>query len=161
MILDLTLEGSKWIEPPWKFEAGTPMVAEAIGLRAAVDYLEEIGMEAIRQHEKKLVNYALKEFAKIEDFHLYGELGPERHTATFSFNIGDSRGGIIHPHDVGTYFDSLGLAIRAGHHCAKPLMRRFKVVSMSRASCYLYNSESDIDKLVDAIHKARKFFTGV
>lgn len=161
MILDVTLEGSKWIESPWKFEAGTPVAAEAVGLGAAVDYLEKIGMDMIRRHEKKLADYALREFAGIEDFHLYGELGPERRGATFSFNIGDSRGGIIHPHDVGTCFDTLGLAIRAGHLCAKPLMRRFEVISMCRASCYLYNTESDIDELVDAVHKVKKFFAGV
>ena len=160
MILDVTLEGSRWIEPPWKFEAGTPVVAEAVGLGAAVDYLEEIGMEAVRLHERKLVDYTLKKLAGIEDFHLYGWLGSDRRTATFSFNIGDSRGGIIHPHDVGTYLDSLGIAIRAGHHCAKPLMKLFDAVSMCRASCYLYNTESDIDELVDGIHKVRKFFAG-
>ena len=160
MILDVTLEGSRWIEPPWKFEAGTPVVAEAVGLGAAVDYLEEIGMEAVRLHEKYLVNYTLKKLAGIEDLHLYGKLDSDRRTATFSFNIGDSRGGIIHPHDAGTYLDSLGIAIRAGHQCAKPLMKRFDAVSMCRASCYLYNTESDIDELIDGIHKVRKFFAG-
>jgi len=160
MILDVTLEGSKWMEAPWKFEAGTPMVAEVIGLGAAVDYLRDLGMEAVREHEKKLIQYALDAFAGLDDFILYGELGPERRCATFSFNIGDGRGGIIHPHDVGTFFDSLGIAIRAGHHCAKPLMRHYGVGAMCRASCYLYNTREEIDELVSAIDKVKKFFKG-
>ena len=160
MILDVTLEGSKWIEPPWKFEAGTPPVAEAVGLGAAVEYLEKIGMERVRQHELELTRYALERFSRIEDFQLYGSLHPERRGATFSFNIGDGRGGIIHPHDVGTFFDNEGIAIRAGHHCAKPLMKRFEVVSMCRASCYLYNTPEEIDRLIEAINGARKFFSG-
>jgi len=161
MILDVTLDGSKWIEAPLKFEAGTPPVAEAIGLGAAVDYLEGLGMESVREHEKKLVRYALQVFETIPDFTLYGKLGPERRGATFSFNIGDSRGGIIHPHDAGTYLDTLGIAIRAGHHCAKPLMTHYGVAAMCRASCYLYNTEEEIDCLAEGIEKVRKFFKGV
>jgi len=160
MILDVRLDGSKWIEPPWRFEAGTPPVAEAVGLAAAVDYLEAVGMDNVREHEKLLTVYALERFAELEHVTLYGPHEPERRLATFSFNIGDGRGRMIHPHDAGTYFDGMGVAIRVGHHCAKPLMRRLEVVSTCRASCYLYNSTQDIDRMVEAIHGTRKFFTG-
>ena len=159
-ILDVTLEGSKWIEPPWKFEGGTPVVAEAIGLGAAVDYLEALGMEAVRRHERVLVSHALDVFQNIEGFILYGPADPEARGAIFSFNISDGRGGIIHPHDLGTFFDQEGIAIRAGHHCAIPLMRHFSVPAMCRASCYLYNTVLEIDALVGAIAKAKKFFLG-
>ncbi len=160
MILDVSLEGSKWIESPWKFEAGTPPLAEAIGLGAAVDYLRAIGMERVREHERKLSRYALERFAELDDFTLFGPRDPDHRLATFSFNVGDGRGGIIHPHDAGTYFDGMGIAIRAGHHCTKPLMRRLGVVATNRASCYIYNTTGEIDLLVDGIHRMRKFFSG-
>ena len=160
MILDVRLDGSKWIEPPWKFEAGTPPVAEAVGLGAAVDYLEAVGMEKIREHERQLAVYAIERFSEIDYFTLYGPHNPQRRLATFSFNIGDGRGRHIHPHDAGTYFDGMGVAVRVGHHCAKPLMRRLEVVATCRASCYLYNGPEDIDRLVEAIHGTRKFFLG-
>jgi cysteine desulfurase/selenocysteine lyase len=115
----------------------------------------------VREHEKNLVRYALRAFENIPDFTLYGKLGPERRGATFSFNIGDSRGGIIHAHDAGTYLDTLGIAIRAGHHCAKPLMTHYGVAAMCRASCYLYSTEEEIDCLAEGIEKVRKFFKGV
>ncbi|MBW7996342.1 MAG: SufS family cysteine desulfurase [Candidatus Glassbacteria bacterium] len=161
MIVDVTLEGSKWIEPPWKFEAGTPPLAEAIGLGAAVDYLSGIGMDRVRHHEQVLAEHALAKFAELDDFTLYGPQEPADRLATFSFNVGDSRGGIIHPHDAGTFFDSAGIAVRAGHHCAKPLMRRLGVVATCRASCYIYNTPAEIDALVDTVHRMRKFFIGV
>jgi cysteine desulfurase / selenocysteine lyase len=160
MILDVRLDGSKWIEPPWKFEAGTPPLAEAIGLGAAVDYLQDIGMERVLEHERMLSAYALERFAELEDFALYGPWKSEHRLATFSFNVGDGRGGTIHPHDAGTYLDGMGIAVRAGHHCAKPLMRRLGVVATNRASCYIYNSTAEIDLLVDGIHRMRKFFIG-
>jgi len=160
-ILEVTLEGAKWIEPPWKFEGGTPVIAGAIGLGAAVDYLEAVGMEAVVEHEQTLVRHALEVFENIEGLILYGPKEPETRGATFSFNVGDGRGGIIHPHDLGTFFDQEGIAIRAGHHCAKPLMKHFSVVSMCRASCYLYNTREEIDALALAIDKAKKFFVGV
>jgi cysteine desulfurase / selenocysteine lyase len=159
-ILDVSLEGAKWIELPWKFEGGTPMVAQAIGLGAAVDYLEALGMEAVREHEQALVRHALEVFRSIDGFILYGPQEPDARGAVFSFNVGDGRGGIIHPHDLGTFFDQEGIAVRAGHHCAKPLMRHFSVVSMCRASCYLYNTPDEIDTLAEAIEKAKKFFLG-
>ncbi len=160
MILDVRLEGSKWIEAPWKFEAGTPPLAEAIGLGAAVDYLSKIGMERVREHERKLSAYALERFAELEDFTLFGPWNPDHRLATFSFNVGDGRGGIIHPHDAGTFLDGMGIAVRAGHHCAKPLMRRLGVVATTRASCYLYNTTAEIDLLVEGIHRMRNFFAG-
>ncbi|MFC1537444.1 cysteine desulfurase [Gemmatimonadota bacterium] len=159
-ILDVSLEGTKWIEPPWKFEGGTPMIAQAIGLGAAVDYLEALGMEAVYEHEKTLVRHALEVFRNIDGLILYGLQDTNARGATFSFNVGDGRGGIIHPHDLGTFFDQEGIAVRAGHHCAKPLMSHFSVVSMCRASCYLYNTPDEIDTLAEAIEKAKKFFLG-
>ena len=161
MILDVRLDGSKWIEAPWKFEAGTPPLAEAVGLGAAVDYLESIGMDRVRSHEQQLAAYTLQRFSELDDFTLYGPSEPHSRLATFSFNVGDGRGGIIHPHDAGTFFDGMGIAVRAGHHCAKPLMRRLGVVATTRASCYIYNTTSEIDLLVDGIHRMRKFFGGV
>jgi cysteine desulfurase/selenocysteine lyase len=160
MIRDVTLEGAKWNDIPWKFEAGTPPVAEAIGLGAAVDYLSEIGMDAVREHEIELVRYGLKTLDTIDGIILYGPRDPERRGAALSFNVSDGRGDIIHPHDMGTMLDQEGVAIRAGHHCAKPLMRRYDVAATCRASCYIYNTESEIDVLVEAIEKAKTFFMG-
>lgn len=160
MILDVTLDGSKWIEPPWRFEAGTPPTAEAVGLAAAIGYLDALGMDKVREREKELVRYALDAFENLDDFRLFGPHDPERRGAVFSFSVGDGRGGIIHPHDVGSYLDHLGIAIRAGHHCCKPLMKRFNSVAMCRASCHVYNTEQEIDSLVDAVRKVRKFFAG-
>ena len=118
--------------------AGTPPLAEAVGLGAAVDYLNGIGMERVRKHGHDLAAYTLERFAELDDFTLYGPNDLEHRLATFSFNVGDGRGGIIHPHDAGTFLDGMGIAVRAGHHCAKPLMRRLGVVATTRASCYLY-----------------------
>jgi len=160
MISDVRLEGSTWNEVPWKFEAGTPPIAEAIGFGAAVDYLDQVGMDMVREHERELVRRGLDAIGSVEDIVMYGPNDPERRGATFSFNLRGRDGSLIHPHDVGTLVDAEGIAIRAGHHCAKPLMRRFEVPAMSRASFYLYNTEEEIDLLVEALEKARRFFTG-
>jgi len=160
MIVDVTLERADWKEPPWKFEAGTPPIAEAVALGAAVDYLVSIGMHAVREHERELARRAVPALESVEGLILYGPRDPDRRGAVFSFNVGDGVGGIIHPHDVGTVLDAEGIAVRAGHHCAKPLMRRFNVPAMCRASCYLYNTADDIDALIRAVERARDFFLG-
>jgi cysteine desulfurase/selenocysteine lyase len=162
MIRDVTLEGSTWNDIPYKFEGGTMMVAEAIGFGAAIDYLTELGMRNVREHEVQLARYGLKALADAPGVHLYGPTDPECRGSTFSFNIferPEDQEGLIHPHDVATILDGEGVAVRAGHHCAKPLMRRFDVPATNRASCYVYNSEADIDALVEAIDKARVFFS--
>jgi cysteine desulfurase/selenocysteine lyase len=158
MIRDVTLEGATWNDVPWKFEGGTMMVAEAVGFAAAIDYLTVLGMDAVREHEVQLARYGLKALADAPGVVVYGPTDPERRGATFSFNVFDGD-GLIHPHDVATILDGEGVAVRAGHHCARPLMRRFDVPATNRASCYVYNAESDIDSLVESIEKARVFFS--
>jgi cysteine desulfurase / selenocysteine lyase len=158
MIRDVTLEGATWNDVPWKFEGGTMMVAEAVGFAAAIDYLTALGMDAVRDHEVQMARYGLKALADAPGVVVYGPTDPERRGSTFSFNVFDSD-ELIHPHDVATILDGEGVAVRAGHHCARPLMRRFDVPATNRASCYVYNGESDIDSLVESIEKARVFFT--
>lgn len=160
MIVDVTLEGATWNAIPAKFEAGTPMIAEAIGLGAAVDYLDSLGMQAIRQHEIELTDYALDAFARAGIVRLYGPDSSAERGATFSFDLADTNGGQIHPHDVGTFLSQKGIAIRAGHHCAKPLMRRYGVPAMNRASCYIYTTTDEIDRLVEALQQCRAYFAG-
>jgi cysteine desulfurase/selenocysteine lyase len=133
------------------------MVAEAIGFGAAIDYLSEIGMDGVREHEIQLARYGLKALADAPGVRLYGPTDPEKRGATFSFNIYDGE-ELVHPHDVATILDGDGVAVRAGHHCAKPLMKRFEVPATNRASCYVYSTEAEIDALVESIEKARVFF---
>jgi cysteine desulfurase / selenocysteine lyase len=158
MIRDVTLQGATWNDVPWKFEAGTMMTAEAVGFGAAIDYLNDLGTDNIRRADIQLSRYGIKALQEIDGVVLYGPTDPERRGATFSFNIFDGD-ELIHPHDVGTILDGEGVAIRAGHHCAKPLMSRYDVPATCRASCYVYNSEADIDALVESIDKARVFFS--
>ncbi len=155
MISTVTMERSTWNALPYKFEAGTPNIAQAIGLGAAVDYLETLGMESVRAHERELTQYAIEQLNAVDDLTLYGPDDASIKGGVLSFNIGD-----IHPHDLGQVLDSEGIAIRAGHHCAQPLMAALGVGSTARASLYIYNVEEEIDSLVTAIHKARKFFDG-
>lgn len=158
MIRDVTLERATWNDVPWKFEGGTMMVAEAIGFAAAIDYLNALGLDAVREHEIQLARYGLKALSDAPGVTVYGPADPERRGSTFSFNVFDG-GELVHPHDVATILDGEGVAVRAGHHCARPLMRRFDVPATNRASCYVYNSEADIDSLVESIEKARVFFS--
>ncbi len=158
MIRDVSLVGSTWNDIPYKFEAGTMMVAEAVGFGAAVDYLSELGMDNVRKHEIELARYALLVLGDAPGVKIYGPTDPERRGSTFSFNLFD-QGELIHPHDVATILDGEGVAVRAGHHCAKPLMKRYDVPATNRASCYVYNSQADIDVLVEAVDKARVFFS--
>jgi cysteine desulfurase/selenocysteine lyase len=155
MILDVRREGFTPNEIPWRFEAGTPPITEAIGLGAAVTYLEGIGMEAIRAHEIALTRYALDAFAQRfgSTLTVFGPSDPEARGGVLSFAFGD-----VHPHDISQILDEYGVCVRAGHHCAKPLMRRLGVPATARASFALYNDEDDVDTLVDALEAAGRFF---
>lgn len=151
MINEVHLEWSTYRELPGKFEAGTPNIAGAIGLGAAIDYLNKIGLGNIRRHEQELVAYALGCLEKVGDIHIYGPR-PDR-AGVVSFNI---KG--VHPHDVSTVLDEDGIAIRAGHHCTQPLMRWLDVPATVRASLYLYNVKEDIDCLVESLKKVKEVF---
>ncbi|MEX3615046.1 cysteine desulfurase [Paenibacillus glucanolyticus] len=151
MINDVGLYESNWKELPWKFEGGTPIIAGAVGLGAAIDFLEEIGMDAIEQHETQLAAYAMNRMSEIEGITIYGPR--ERKVGLVTFNLGD-----VHPHDVATVLDAQGIAIRAGHHCCQPLMRWLKVSSTARASFYLYNTVEDVERLVSALIQTKEYF---
>jgi cysteine desulfurase/selenocysteine lyase len=153
MIDFVGLQDSTWKELPWKFEGGTPIIAGAIGLGAAIDFLEQIGMENILAHEHKLAEYAMDRMSEIEGITIYG---PKKRAGLVTFNIED-----VHPHDVATVLDAEGIAVRAGHHCAQPLMKYLKVSSTARASFYLYNTEEEIDKLVASLVKTKEYFSNV
>ena len=155
MISDVRLDGFTPNEVPWKFEAGTPPIAEAIGLGAAIDYLNAIGLDKIAAHEAALTAYAI---GQLEEHHpeitIYGPPpDPARRSGVISFAFGE-----IHPHDVAQVLDQHGVCVRAGHHCAKPLMRKLKVTATTRASLYLYNDEQDVDALVQALSEVREMF---
>ncbi len=156
MIREVFLDRSTWNDLPWKFEAGTPDVADVIALTAAVDYLESVGMDAIRRHEMEIASYAIRALTDLDGVRIYGPQDPSRRGGVVAFNYLD-----IHPHDIGTIVDREGVAIRAGHHCCQPLMRRLGVAATCRASFYLYNTESETDVLVDALKQARELFGSV
>ena len=141
-----------WNVLPHKFEAGTPNAANAVGLAAAVDYLAAIGMDEVRRHERALIESAMTRLSAIDDLHIYGP-GAAQRSGVVSFTLGD-----VHPHDLATILDGAGVCIRAGHHCAQPLMRRLNVPATARASFYVYNDESDIDALVAGIMTAKALF---
>ncbi|CYV07602.1 cysteine desulfurase [Streptococcus suis] len=155
-MIDFVYEQSAtWKELPWKFEAGTPNIAGAIGLGAAVDYLTEIGMDAIQAHEAELVDYVFPRLQAIPGLTIYGSQDLSKRTGVIAFNLDD-----LHPHDVATALDYEGVAVRAGHHCAQPLLRYLQVPATVRASFYIYNTKADCDKLVEAIIKTKEFFNG-
>ena len=155
MILDVRKDGFTPNDSPWRFEAGTPPITEAIGLGAAVAYLEGIGMDAVRSHEIALTTYAMHSLTDRfgDDLHVFGPPDPAERGGVLSFAFRD-----IHPHDLSQVLDQYGVCVRAGHHCAKPLMRRLGVNATARASFALYNDESDVDTLADALAEAGKFF---
>ncbi|MFV0257342.1 MAG: aminotransferase class V-fold PLP-dependent enzyme, partial [Acidimicrobiales bacterium] len=155
MILDVTTDGFKPDAPPARFEAGTPPIAEAVGLAAAIDYLDTLGMDLVRQHEVELTAYALRRLrdALGDDLTIFGPSEPAARGGVLSFELAG-----VHPHDVSQILDDRGVCIRPGHHCAKPLMRRLGVNATARASLYVYNAEDDVDALADALVDARSFF---
>lgn len=152
MISQVTFEDTSFAELPWKFEAGTMNIAEAVGLAAAIDYLTKIGMENVHQYEKSLTSYGYKILSDIPNLTLYGPSPPER-AGILSFNVSG-----IHPHDLSTLLDQDGIAIRAGHHCAMPLMNVLNVPGTARASLYFYNTREELDRLAESLEKAKKVF---
>ncbi|WP_350303524.1 cysteine desulfurase [Bacillus pumilus] len=153
MIDFVDLYDSTWKELPWKFEAGTPIIAGAVGLGKAIDFLNDIGMEEVSHYEHQLATYALERFKELEGATVYG---PQHRAGLVTFNLDD-----VHPHDASTVLDTEGVAIRAGHHCAQPLMKWLGVSATARASFYLYNTEEEIDKLIAALRKTKEYFTNV
>ena len=154
MIKKVTYEGATWNDLPWKFEAGTPNIADVIAFGAAIDYLSDVGMDNVRQHEIEITEYALRRLSELDGMVIYGPRDVAQRGGVVSFNYGS-----LHPHDVGTILDRHGVAIRAGHHCTQPLMRTLGVTGTARASFYLYNTLEEVDVLVDALNAAREFFT--
>lgn len=153
MISTVTKEGATWNELPWKYEAGTPNIADGIALGAAIDYLQELGMENIYKHEQKLCEYALEKLSRISGIEIYGPKDARDRLAVISFNL---KG--VHPHDLASILDDEGIAVRSGHHCAQPLMRQLGMDNTARASFYIYNTEDEVDALVSALEKAKKIF---
>ena len=153
MVTSVTMESATWAEAPQKFEAGVPNMAQAVGLGAALNYLSNIGMDAIAEHERSLTGYALDKLLQIPGLRIVGPQNNVDRGAALSFTIKD-----IHPHDVGQYVDSQGIAVRTGHHCAWPLTKIMNVPATTRASFYLYNDEHDVDALVQALLGAQKYF---
>ena len=153
MIRKVTVERTTWNDLPHKFEAGTPPIAQAVGLGAAIDYLAEVGLEAVERHEAELTAYAWGRLSEVPGLTLYGP-PPDRRAGIVSFNLDG-----IHPHDVAQVVDSEGVAVRAGHHCNQPLMTSLGVDATTRASFYLYTLPEEIDRLVDGLHRARKLFS--
>lgn len=144
---------STWTDLPVKFEAGTPMIAEAVGLNAAIDYINELGIDNIYQHEKELVAYAYDKMSEIEGIEIYGP-GKDKRAGLITFNLQG-----VHPHDLATALDSEGIAVRAGHHCAQPLMKWCKASSTARASFYIYNTIEEIDQFIESLEKTKEFFS--
>lgn len=155
MIRTVHLRESTWNDLPWKFEAGTPAIAEAVGFGAAIDYLSALDMEWVRQHEREITTYALEQLQEIPGLTTYGPRAIEKRGGVISFTLEN-----IHPHDLASILDQeVGIAIRAGHHCAQPLMERYNLAATARASFYIYTLPEEIDMLVKGLHKARQIFS--
>jgi cysteine desulfurase/selenocysteine lyase len=157
MIKSVHLRESEWNDVPYKFEAGTPNVAHAIGLGAAIDYLNGLGMARVQAHEQAIAAYALERLSTVPNLRVYGPSAEER-GGVITFNLLRSGELLIHPHDLASILDREGIAIRAGHHCAQPLMEHYGVPATARASFYVYNTENEVDKLVAALSKAQSIF---
>ena len=153
MVLEVSYEDATWNDLPMRFEAGTPNIADAIALGAAVDYLDALGMDNVRAHEVELTQYALHRFQELEEVDVFGPAEPEKRGGIVSFHSGE-----VHPHDLGTVLDRQGIAIRTGHHCTMPLMRALGVAATARASFYLYNTDEEVDLLVDGLKHALRYF---
>jgi cysteine desulfurase/selenocysteine lyase len=153
MIETVSMSSSTYAPAPHKFEAGTPPISQAIGLGAAIDYLTAIGMENIAAHERELVEYAVRRLQEVPELKIIGPDTAESRGAAISFTLGD-----IHPHDVGQVLDEQGIAVRVGHHCARPVCLRYGIPATTRASFYLYSTEAEVDALIDGLHTVRAFF---
>lgn len=153
MIREVHKYETTWNDLPYKFEAGTPNIADVIGFGAAIDYLTKIGMDNVRQHEIELTKYAMEKFAKIPGLQIYGTTDIEKRGGVISFNFAD-----VHPHDVADIIDKEGISLRSGHHCAQVLMERLNVAATSRASFYIYNTKEDVDALIDSLNIVAKVF---
>jgi cysteine desulfurase/selenocysteine lyase len=153
MIREVYRDRATWNELPHKFEAGTPAIAEAVGMGAAIDYLNTLGMENVRAHERDLIAYALRKFRELDGVRVIGPQDPEQRGAVLSFDLAG-----VHPHDVAQIFDREGLCVRAGHHCAMPLHEHYGLAATTRASFYVYNTPEEVDKLVETISKVRQIF---
>ncbi len=153
MIRIVERDGSTWAEVPHKFEAGTPNIAGAVGMAAAADFLESVGFDAIAEHERTVVGYAVEQLSQVPGLRIYGPESLDERSGVISFTLGDA-----HPHDISTILDSEGVAVRAGHHCAQLVMRHFGVAATARASFYLYNTTDEVDRLVEALDTVRGIF---
>ncbi|MFQ5941281.1 MAG: cysteine desulfurase [Nitrososphaerales archaeon] len=153
MIKEVHKYETRWNDLPWKYEAGTPNIADVIAYGVAIDYLSNIGMDNVRAHEKELTKYALDRITRVNGIHVYGTLDVEKRGGVISFNLGD-----IHPHDLSTILDEDGIAIRSGHHCSQPLMELLGVAATSRASFYIYNTKDEVDALMKSLHRAGVIF---
>lgn len=154
MIRKVSIDRSTWADVPARFEAGTPSVGDAIGLGAAIEYLQSLGMPSVSEHERSLTAVALARLQDVPELHLFGPEDLAVHAGVISFTLGD-----VHPHDVAAILNEENVAVRAGHHCCQPLMDRFGVVATTRASFYLYNLEEDVDRLVAGLHRVREIFS--
>ena len=154
MVMEVWNDRATWNDLPMRFEAGTPNIADAIALGAAVDYLQDLGMDKVREHEVQLTKYGLEALREIEEIDVVGPSDPHLRGGVISFHNSD-----IHPHDLGTFLDRQGVAIRTGHHCTMPLMRSLDLVATARASFYVYNTEEEVDMLVDGLRQALRYFT--
>jgi cysteine desulfurase/selenocysteine lyase len=152
MIRKVTFEESSWEDLPWKFEAGTPAIAEGIGLHAAIDYMDDIGMDRVERHESLLAEYAYDRLTEYDDMEIYGPPGDDR-GGLVAFNVGS-----VHAHDLSSILNDVSVAIRAGDHCTQPLHQKMGVPASARASFYIYNTFEEIDALVDAVDDARQLF---
>jgi cysteine desulfurase/selenocysteine lyase len=153
MIREVFEDRATWAPLPEKFDAGTPNIADAIGLGVAIEYLENLSMTNVRAHEVDVAGYALERLARVPDVSVYGPRDPSLRTGVVSFNLEG-----VHPHDAGTVLDEAGIAVRAGHHCCQPLHRLLDVAATLRASFYIYNSRDEVDALVDALNTARRLY---
>ena len=153
MISEVTYEDAKWNDLPYKFEAGTPNIADAIGLGFACDYLKNIGMENVWNHEIEIGEYIFSKFKSLDNFEVLGEKSKEKRGGVVSFSHNK-----IHPHDIGSGLDQFGVAIRTGHHCAMPLVRSYGIVAASRASVYIYNTKEEIDIFINRLLEVEEYF---
>ena len=154
MIREVHLQESTWNDLPWKFEAGTPNIGAGIAFGSAIDYLNRLGMDNVRRHEKQLLKYGLERFEELEGVEIYGPKDPEIRGGLITFNI---KG--VHPHDAGSILDTeYGVAVRSGHHCAQPLTERLGQKATTRASFYIYNTEEEIDTLIEGLKTVKEIF---